>query len=64
MLYNSGYDPEMSFYSVGLLMNAICLKDAIEQGAVYFDFLRGSEPYKYHLGGKNHTLYQMVVTKS
>ena len=54
----------MSFYSVGLLMNAICLKDAIEQGAVYFDFLRGSEPYKYHLGGKNHTLYQMVVTKS
>ena len=64
LLYNSGYDPEMSFYSVGLLMNAICLKDAIEQGAVYFDFLRGSEPYKYHLGGKNHTLYQMVVTKS
>ena len=64
LLYNSGYDPEMSFYSVGLLMNAICLKDAIEQGEVYFDFLRGSEPYKYHLGGKNHTLYQMVVTKS
>ena len=64
LLYNSGYDPEMSFYSVGLLMNAICLKDAIEQGEVYFDFLRGSEPYKYHLGGENHTLYQMVVTKS
>jgi len=63
LLYNSGYDPEMSFYSVGLLMNAICLKDAIEQGDAYFDFLRGSEPYKYHLGGENHTLYQMVVSK-
>ena len=64
LLYNSGYDPEMSFYSVGLLMNAICLRDAIQRGEVYFDFLRGSEPYKYHLGGKNHTLYQMVVTKT
>ena len=64
LLYNSGDDPAMSFYSVGLLMNAICLRDAIEHGEIYFDFLRGSEPYKYHLGGKNHILYQMVVTKS
>ena len=64
LLYNSGHDPELRYYSVGLLMNALCLRDAIEQGKAYFDFLRGSEPYKYHLGGRNHTLYQMVVTKS
>ena len=64
MLYNSGYDPEFGYYSVGLLLNALCLRNAIEQGKGYFDFLRGSEPYKYHLGGQNHILYQMVVTKS
>jgi CelD/BcsL family acetyltransferase involved in cellulose biosynthesis len=64
LLYNSGYNPEYAYYSVGLLLNALCLRDAIEQGKGYFDFLRGSEPYKYHLGGKNHILYQMVVTKS
>lgn len=64
LLYNSGYNPEFSYYSVGLLLNAICLRDAIEGGAHYFDFLRGPEPYKYHLGGRNHILYQMVVKRS
>jgi CelD/BcsL family acetyltransferase involved in cellulose biosynthesis len=64
LLYNSGYNPEYSYYSVGLLLNALCLRDAIEQGKSYFDFLRGPEPYKYHLGGKNHILYQMVVKRS
>ena len=64
MLYNSGYNPDYAYYSVGLLLNALCLRNAIEQGKEYFDFLRGSEPYKYHLGGKDHILYQMVVTKS
>ena len=64
LLYNSGYDPGYAYYSVGLLLNAMCLKDAIEQGLTYFDFLRGPEPYKAHLGGQQRNLYQMVVTKS
>ncbi|PKB72845.1 MAG: hypothetical protein BZY75_04875 [SAR202 cluster bacterium Io17-Chloro-G7] len=64
LLYNSGYNPEFSYYSVGLILNALCLKDAIEQGMGYFDFLRGPEPYKHHLGGQQRNLYQMVVTRS
>ena len=64
LLYNSGYDPEYSYYSVGLLLNAMCLKDAIDRGLGYFDFLRGPEPYKAHLGGQQRSLYQMVVKKS
>jgi CelD/BcsL family acetyltransferase involved in cellulose biosynthesis len=65
LLYNSGYDPEYGYYSVGLLLNAMCLKDAIDQeGLTYFDFLRGPEPYKAHLGGQQRSLYQMVVKKS
>ena len=64
LLYNSGYDPEYGYYSVGLLLNAMCLKDAIGQGLTYFDFLRGAEPYKAHLGGQQRSLYQMVVKKS
>ena len=62
-LYNSGYNPDYAYYSVGLLLNALCLREAIEQGKSYFDFLRGPEPYKYHLGGLNRTIYHMVVTK-
>ena len=63
LLYNSGYNPEFSYYSVGLLLDALCLKDGIEAGMDYFDFLRGAEPYKAHLGGQQHTLYQMVVSR-
>ena len=64
LLYNSGYDPEYGYYSVGLLLNAMCLKDAMDQGLTYFDFLRGSEPYKAHLGGQQRSLYQMMVKKN
>ena len=64
LLYNSGYDPGLSYYSVGLLLHAMCVKDAIEQGLGYFDFLRGPEPYKAHLGGRQKSLYRMVVKRS
>jgi CelD/BcsL family acetyltransferase involved in cellulose biosynthesis len=63
LLYNSGYDPGFSYYSVGLLLDALCLRDAIEQRLGYFDFMRGSEPYKAHLGGKQQVLHQMVVKR-
>ena len=63
LLYNSGYDPSYSYYSVGLLLHAMCVKDAIEQGIGYFDFLRGPEPYKAHLGGRQKSLYRMVVKR-
>ena len=63
LLYNSGYDPSLSYYSVGLLLHAMCVKDAIDQGIAYFDFLRGPEPYKAHLGGRQKSLYRMVVKR-
>ena len=64
LLYNSGYDPALSYYSVGLLLHAMCVRDAIEKGMDYFDFLRGPEPYKAHLGGSQKSLYRMVVKRS
>ncbi len=64
LLYNSGYDPDLSYYSVGLLLHAMCVRDAIEQGIEYFDFLRGPEPYKAHLGGQQKSLYRMVVKRA
>ncbi len=64
LLYNSGYRPELGYYSVGLLLNAMCVKDAIDRGMSYFDFLRGPEPYKAHLGGQQRSLFSMVVKRS
>lgn len=57
MLYNSGYDPDYSYLSVGLLLKALCLQEAIAQGKQRFDFLRGAEPYKYDLGGRDVPIY-------
>jgi len=51
-LYNSGYNPDYVSLSVGLLSKALAIKDAIEKGKKKFDFLKGAEVYKYHLGGK------------
>ncbi|MBI2918781.1 MAG: GNAT family N-acetyltransferase [Chloroflexi bacterium] len=62
-LYNSGYDPAYSSLSVGLLLKALCVREAIERGITLFDFLRGAEPYKYDLGGKDHRLWQLTVRR-
>lgn len=50
-LYNSGYDPEFARLAVGLLSKALAIQHAIESGKRLFDFLRGEEEYKRHLGG-------------
>ena len=64
LLYNSGYDPEYSALSVGLLNKALCIQDAIESGKNKFDFLRGSERYKYNLGGTNQTIHELTIQRS
>jgi CelD/BcsL family acetyltransferase involved in cellulose biosynthesis len=63
-LYNSGYDPAYASLSVGLLLKAFCLKEAIAAGKKRFDFLRGAEPYKYDLGGQDLPIYRCLVRKS
>lgn len=60
-LYNSGYDPEFSSLSVGILLKALCIKESIEAGKSKFDFLKGDEDYKYHLGGKEVPVYRCQV---
>ncbi len=62
-LYNSGYNPEYGALSVGLLLKALCLQQAIEEKKTYFDFLRGDEPYKYDLGAKDVQLYRLTIRR-
>ncbi len=45
--YASGFEPELYDCSPGSLLIAEALRDAIDEGRAHFDFLRGSEPYKY-----------------
>jgi CelD/BcsL family acetyltransferase involved in cellulose biosynthesis len=46
--YQSGFDPAYSKHSVGVTTMGIAIKTAIEEGASEYDFLHGSEEYKFH----------------
>ncbi|HSW87769.1 MAG TPA: GNAT family N-acetyltransferase [Candidatus Saccharimonadales bacterium] len=64
LLYNSGFDPEYSYYSVGLILHAYLVKKSIEEKLSIHDFLRGNERYKYDLGAKDMQLYRITLTNS
>lgn len=64
LLYNSGYNLAYSGLSVGLLLKAQCLREAIEEGKEYFDFLRGDERYKYDLGAKDVKLLRLRLQRN
>jgi len=61
-LYNSGYNPQYNSLSVGLLCKVLCIKESIQEGKKRFDFLKGGETYKYHLGGGEVPLYSCQIT--
>jgi CelD/BcsL family acetyltransferase involved in cellulose biosynthesis len=48
--YLSGYDPELERLSIGTLIVAHAIEQAVREGAATFDFLRGAEEYKYAWG--------------
>ena len=63
LLYNSGYDPEYSSLSVGLVNNALCIRKAIDRGKRSFNFLKGTERYKYDLGGKDQAVIRLSLRR-
>lgn len=59
-LYNSGYDPEFSGLAPGLVLLGFCIKKACLDGCSEYDFLRGTERYKYDLGGLDRPVYRLT----
>ncbi|NWF54157.1 MAG: GNAT family N-acetyltransferase [Syntrophaceae bacterium] len=62
-VYNSGYDPDYSRLSPGIVLAAHCIGQAIEKRLKVFHFLRGQEDYKYRLGGKEEKIYRIEAMK-
>jgi CelD/BcsL family acetyltransferase involved in cellulose biosynthesis len=62
-LYNSGYDPEYRELAVGLMNHAYGIKASIAEGLSVFDFMRGNEPYKYHLGGQDRVICRIIARR-
>ena len=60
-LYNSGYDPQYVSLSVGMLSKVFAIEDSINKGKKKFDFLKGAETYKGHLGGQEIPLYRCQI---
>jgi CelD/BcsL family acetyltransferase involved in cellulose biosynthesis len=54
MVYNSGHaHQDFGDLSPGIVLLAYNIRHAIEQGFTHYDFLRGDEPYKYRMGGRD-----------
>jgi CelD/BcsL family acetyltransferase involved in cellulose biosynthesis len=66
LFYLSGFDPgrEWSKYSLGNLIIAHSIQDAIESGARRFDLLRGDEAYKPRFGGRPQPTERIVIYRS
>jgi len=60
-LYNSGFDPSLNRLSVGILSKVYLIRDSISSGMKKFDFLKGDEKYKSHLGGKEIQLRKISI---
>ena len=60
--YLSGFDPEFRLYSPGTILVAHAIREAIREGDVSFDFLRGREDYKYRWGARDRPIYRKQVT--
>lgn len=60
-LYNNGYDPRYSRLSPGFVSKVLAIRYSIQRGRRMFNFLKGAETYKYHLGGRETSLYSCKI---
>lgn len=59
-VYNSGLDPSaFRNLSTGVVITAKAIENAIARGIATFDFLRGSETYKYRFGAEDTFIYRL-----
>jgi len=62
LVYNSGLDWRADpGIGAGIVLSAFLIRHAIAEGRKAYDFLRGSEDYKYRLGGKDVPVYRIGV---
>ena len=45
----------------GIVINDMIINNLIEKGKTFFDFLKGTERYKYDLGGQSVQLYDLQI---
>jgi CelD/BcsL family acetyltransferase involved in cellulose biosynthesis len=61
--YQSGWDLRLARHSMGSVLVLHALERAAEEGAHTFDFLRGTEPYKYRFGARDRCDRTWLVSR-
>ena len=61
-LYNSSKDNEFNSINPGIVLNDLIIQGLIHDGKSFFDFLKGTERYKFDLGGKSVQLYDLSLS--
>lgn len=66
LLYSMGWNPEseVAQLSPGIVLVAWSIRDAVENGIRYYDFLRGDEKYKSHLARSSRKTVTLLVGRS
>lgn len=62
-IWNSAYDHRRRELSPGMVLMAECIRIAAEEGCTTFDFLRGTEAYKYRFGAVDVPLIRLEVRR-
>jgi CelD/BcsL family acetyltransferase involved in cellulose biosynthesis len=60
-LYNSGYDRHYGMLNAGFVSKLLSIRDSLSRGCTRYDFLKGEESYKKHLGGVAAGVYRCRV---
>jgi CelD/BcsL family acetyltransferase involved in cellulose biosynthesis len=61
--YIGGYDPNYAFESPGSVLLGHAIEAAVREGLTLFDFLRGSEDYKYEWGARDRWNTRMSLRR-
>ncbi len=59
--YLGGFEPKLARYSLGTTLTSAAIRQAIEEGCVEFDFLRGEEAYKERWRPEQRTNLQCLI---
>lgn len=62
-LYNNGFDPRFRKISLGGVSKLMTIRSSIEAGQNVYDFLGGTERYKYQLGGTEIPLMKCIIER-
>lgn len=62
-VWNSAFDHTRRELAPGMVLMGECIRLAAEEGCTGFDFLRGTEPYKYRFGAVDVPLVQLVAER-